>query len=491
MRIQAINNNYYKYRSFAPETKTQTYSKMQNVTFKALFYSKDEKSPLQEKFDIGLAALEDEKTILLVTRDREVADYQIKRNVDSIEIPIEKMYILNYNDIKIKDSKNFVIYKKDGNFKFLNIDSIFGTDILNYKDEKYDSDIHSVSPNTTKTLKNGNCIIMDSFTTPPVIFQTPKVYNPKRAQQILEYKTFFDTEKTIKSHNTAAISRFLAPPKKTNSTQKEFTFADVGGLDDIILELRKYVLRPINFPEVFEHLRLNKGILLSGPPRCGKTLLGKALANEAGMNYKYMNANEFTVGVYGGSEEKARGVFDTIMKEPTILFIDEIDAIGKERTGGHNAQYDDKFLTQLLGSMSDLEKSETMSFVIAATNRKDLLDKALIETGRFGLHLDVPLPSEKALEAIYNVHAKKQPFEDDINVKEFIPYMFENKFNGSDVAETITNAYFNALERLGMNAKMDAKTFTYNDLKLIKIAKEDIWEAMQKLATQKAKIRVM
>ena len=176
------------------------------------------------------------------------------------------------------------------------------------------------------------------------------------------------------------------------------------------------------------------------------------------------------------------------MKEPTILFIDEIDAIGKERSGGHNAQYDDKFLTQLLGSMSDLEKSDTMSFVIAATNRKDLLDKALIETGRFGLHLDVPLPNEAGLEAIYNVHAKKQPFEDDINVKDFIPFMFANKFNGSDVAETITNAYFNALERLGMNAKMDAKTFTYNDLKLIKIAKEDIWNAMRKLAAQKTKI---
>ena len=490
MKVQtiSINNNYYRYRN--PSVKNRVSTPVNNITFNGFF---DKKEPsLQDKFDAGLSALGDEKSILVVTNDKDMANFHLKDLLDNITIPVENMYTLEFSKIKDDDYTNFVIFKKDNNFNILNINPIFSIKVYNPKTKKWADTDDVVERGTIKFLKDGEVILKRGISCDddktPLTFTTPRLYNKNLAKTYLECKSLFDDTEKVKRHNKATIFNFLAPAKKTTSKQKEFTFADIGGLDDIIKELRKYVLRPINAPQVYETIRLNKGILLSGPPRCGKTLLGKALANEAGINFKYMNANEFTMSTHGSSEEKARNVFEQIMKEPTILFIDELDAIGKARgLGGGNAHYDDKFLTQLLGLMSDLEKSDVLSFVIAATNRKDLLDRALIDTGRFGLHLDVPLPNEKALEEIYNVHAKKQPFEDNVDVKEFIPFMLENNFNGSDVAETITNAFFNTLERLGLNAKIDAKTFTYEDKKLIKIAKEDIWAAMKKLATQKAK----
>ena len=491
MKVQAINNNYYRYKNSSINKKITM--PVQTVNFKGLFDKKE--LTLQDKFEAALSALGDEKSILVVTNSREQADYGLKDFCSNVNIPIENMYTLEFPKKNEEDFINFVVFKKNNQFYFMNINVTFGIRAYDPIQKKWAGAEDYIDRGKTKILKNGEVILkrgMDcNDDKTPFKFNTPRSYNTTLAKSYLEYKSLFESKNKIEEHNKATISRFLAPPKKIDSNQKEFTFADIGGLDNIIAELRKYVLRPINYPQAFATLRLNKGILLSGPPRCGKTLLGKALANEAGIKFKYMNANEFTKSTHGSSEEKARNVFEEIMKEPTILFIDELDAIGKARgLGGGNAHYDDKFLNQLLGLMSDLEKSDVLSFVIAATNRKDLLDEALIDTGRIGLHLEVPLPDKNALESIYNVHAKKQPFEDDVNVKDFIPYMFENKFNGSDVAEIITNGYFNALERLGMNAKIDAKTFTYNDLKLIKISKDDIWNAMKKLADQKAKIKI-
>ncbi len=180
-----------------------------------------------------------------------------------------------------------------------------------------------------------------------------------------------------------------------------------------------------------------------------------------------------------------RSSFAQIMEEPSILFIDEFDSIAKTRQGSQQSVHDDSVVNQFLGCMSDLEKSNVISFVIAATNRKDLLDGAMTSSGRFGLHLEIPMPDEKALEAIYAIHAKGKNYDKDVSVPELITEMKDNNFNGSDVAEMISIGYFNALERLGMNAKMDAGTFTMQDLKKISIAREDLISAIKKIAEQK------
>ena len=267
---------------------------------------------------------------------------------------------------------------------------------------------------------------------------------------------------------------------------KGITFEDIGGLNDAIETLRKYVVRPINYPQVYQNIRLNKGILLYGPPRCGKTMLGKALANEVNAKYREYNANEFKSSTVGASESNIRQVFkQAVADAPSITFIDEFDSIAKPRDGSSNARFDDPMVNQFLGCMSDLEKCAVPAFIIAATNMKKLIDPALLASGRFGLHIEVPMPDLTGLKQIFNIHARKQHIMNDVSVNELAQTMLENKFNGSDVAEMITDAFFNVLERLGFNKKMDNKTFTFSDLEKIALTMNDFIKAIQRITKQK------
>ena len=495
MKVQSINNKFYY--NIATNVQNKNIS---SPSFCALSWSGKEKTgnqvnwrgaedsnkPLsftQQMLNYGFEAL-DENTLFITTTNEAKSNYALNQYKDKIGVPILKTYTLNVipelnKDWSEETDRNFAFFKKDDEYYILSLASMFGTSLINPKTkEKYD-----LRPGEVKKLENGTEILafISLDFNNKIIFEKPSAYRTSNAKKYLHYSTVDPI-----AHNTRAVSALTSPKsQKADKVNKNFTFADIGGLDDTIEELKKFVLRPINYPKVYENVRLNKGILLYGPPRCGKTLLGKALANEAGIKYKYINASEFTHSTHGSSEKIARDVFKEIMAEPTILFIDEIDGIGKQRTGNANAQYDDKFLTQFLGCMSDLEKSNINSFVIAATNRKDLLDSALLDPGRFGLHLEILPPDKKGIGQIFDIHSKKQKFADDFDKEAIVDTMHSHKFNGSDIAETITNAYFGTIERLGLDKKMDAKTFIFEDLKSIKISQEDLLSAIKKLAKQK------
>lgn len=475
MRVIATNNYIIPSTSYQEKQA----KKITNPGFTGIFSNKPNAF---ECVKYGIEAL-DESSLFIATTNRENSNFNLNQYKDKIDIPVIKTYTLdvtkeNNPDWAYKGTNNFAIFKKKDDYYILNLNSLW--DINIYKGE-YDRETSPLKPGEIRKLESGMKIdVLSTFSDKnQLFFERPKKYNTTNAEKYLDVKTT-----DAKRINNGTIKN-LTSETKTNKNSRVFTFADVGGLDNVLDELKKYVIRPINYPEVFKDIRLNKGILLYGPPRCGKTLIGKALAEEAKVPYKYMNANEFKHAHVGESEAIVRRTFDSLISEPTILFIDEFDAIGKARDGSSNARYDDSLVNQILGSMSDLEKSNMNSFVIAATNRRDLLDKALTATGRFGLHLEVPLPNAEGLEQIYKIHAKNKSFGDDVSLKELIPLMLENSFNGSDIAEMITNGYFNALERLGLNKKMDARTFSYEDLKSIKIVKRDLTSAITKIAKQK------
>ena len=437
-----------------------------------------------EKFGFGSEAL-DNNTAFIVSQAKKLEDtlYNFRQNAEKIDTPIFKIYTLSVPDTeygKFNRSENFCLFKKDNEYFVMGLSGLIFP-----KGETFTGDNNSVECGEIRKIYNDTKFSKYIGDEKPFQFFIPKRFDQSKADKYLSVNTRFLKKEEIQKFNSTSIAKLTRPEKKKDKVSKEFTFADIGGLDDIIEDLRKYVIRPINYPEVFENVRLNKGILLYGPPRCGKTLLGKALANEAGVEFKYLNANEFKNSAVGASESSVRKAIESIMQKPSILFLDEFDAIGKKREGSHNARYDDSVVNQLLGSMSDLEKSNAMSFIIAATNRKDLLDDALIASGRFGLHLEVPMPNEEALGAIYDIHTKKQPIDGNVSKQSIVSQMFENKFNGSDVAEMVAIAYFNALDRLGMNRKMDAKQFLFEDLRKILISKEDLELAIKKIGLQK------
>ena len=453
-----------------------------NMVFRGIFGSPD----VSEKFRYGLEAL-DEHSLLVVTSNEEIADMILSQNSDKIDTPILKKYTLN---VEKKDLKNkitldsdFVIFKKQDKFFIMGVGNLFPLTVQRPK-EDFDSDKHQFKAGLVKELRAGEEIRTGELLwgeKPKFVSNPPYKYNPSNAEKYLKVKSITN----LKEFNKRTVTS-LCTETNTSDDKKVFTFADIGGLDEAIATLKKYVVRPINYPKVFENIRLNKGILLWGPPRCGKTLLGKALASETGAKYREFNANEFKSAQVGASEASIRDVFQKAMADaPSITFIDEFDSIAKTRDGSSNARFDDPIVNQFLGCMSDLEKSKAPAFIVAATNMKNLIDPALLASGRFGLHIEIPMPNLEGLKQIFKIHSKNQPLFGDVSVDKLVTAMFENKFNGADVAEMITDAFFNAIERLGLHEKMDARTFGFEDLKKILISNADFEKALERLAKQK------
>jgi len=196
---------------------------------------------------------------------------------------------------------------------------------------------------------------------------------------------------------------------------------DVGGLQDVKQRLREAVEWPMKYAELFRsfHLSPTKGLLLSGPPGCGKTLIAKALASETEVNFISVKGPELMSMYVGESERGVREVFHKARQAaPCIVFFDEIDALASTRaSGGHqDAGVGGRVLSQLLTELDGIEELKGV-LVLAATNRCDLLDPALLRPGRFDLQIELPLPDQTAREKIFQVHLRDRPLAKDVTAK--------------------------------------------------------------------------
>jgi len=192
---------------------------------------------------------------------------------------------------------------------------------------------------------------------------------------------------------------------------------DVGGLAEVKQRLREAVQWPLQYAELFESLRLTppKGALLCGPPGCGKTLLAKALGTESGVNFIAIKGPELLSMYVGESERGLRDVFHKARQAaPCIIFFDEIDALASTRSRGReDSGVSGRVLSQLLTELDGIEELKGV-LVLAATNRYDLLDPALLRPGRFDVHLDLPLPDRPVREKIFQVHLRDRPVARDV-----------------------------------------------------------------------------
>ena len=457
-----------------------------NISFHGLFNkSPNEEQKVEARFNSVLPHL-DQNSLLLFANDLDNAANLLIQYNAVLDFPLSNIYFVKNN---LNTASLAVFRAKDGKYKIFKLHMLDNAMLLEGGKEEYGVNVKKTYINTADEpveLKN-NDYIRFGFIRQENFIKT-NIF-PRDSEKIfakeVEKISYFENKDNIKKYN-ASILLNLTKPRETTPTERKITFKDVGGQDENIKILEQKVMFPLKYPAFYKDFRLNKGIMLSGPPRCGKTLLALALANELGINFIKLSADDLTHANVGKTEENWRKVFDSARKnQPSIIFIDEFDAIAKQRSGGDMARYQDNVVNQLLSLMSDLEKTKVPAFIIAATNRKDLLDPALVASGRFGLHLEVPMPDEKGLKQIFNIHIKNKQVMDEVSVDELVRMMSSHKFNGSDVAEAITNAYFNALERLGMFEKMDSRTFTYADLQKIAISKEDFYIAMQKIVRQK------
>ncbi len=210
---------------------------------------------------------------------------------------------------------------------------------------------------------------------------------------------------------------------------------DVGGLEAIKSQLKEAVQWPLQYAELFEAFRLKppKGLLLTGPPGCGKTLLAKALASETEVNFIPVKGPELLSMYVGESERGLREVFHKARQSaPCILFFDEIDALAASRTGSgrEDSGVTGRVLSQLLTELDGIEELKGV-FVLAATNRPELLDPALSRPGRFDIQMALPLPDEAARAKIFEVHLRDRPIDPEVTAA-WLAQRTEG-FSGADI----------------------------------------------------------
>ncbi|MEM2725972.1 MAG: CDC48 family AAA ATPase [Candidatus Bathyarchaeia archaeon] len=255
---------------------------------------------------------------------------------------------------------------------------------------------------------------------------------------------------------------------------------DIGGLKDVKLELQEAVEWPLKYPEIFEHMdaRPPKGILLYGPPGTGKTLLAKAVANESEANFISVKGPELLSKWVGESERAVREVFRKAKQAaPSIIFFDEIDAIAPIRGGGYgDSGVTERVISQLLTEMDGIEELRGV-VVIAATNRPDIVDPALLRPGRFDKLLYVPLPDLEARKEILKIHLRKKPLAEDIDIDELAKRT--EGYTGADLAAICNTAVMLAIREHIMNSKgpEEAK----ENLKELKVYKRHFEEALKKV----------
>lgn len=223
--------------------------------------------------------------------------------------------------------------------------------------------------------------------------------------------------------------------------QIKTTFADVAGVDEAkedVSELVEYLRDPARFQKLGG--KIPRGVLMSGPPGTGKTLLAKAIAGEAKVPFFSISGSDFVEMFVGVGASRVRDMFDQAKKQaPCIIFIDEIDAVGRHRGGGHGGGHDEReqTLNQLLVEMDGFEGSEGV-IVIAATNRPDVLDRALLRPGRFDRQVYVGLPDIRGREQILKVHMRKVPLDEAVNAS--VIARGTPGFSGADLANLVNEA---------------------------------------------------
>ena len=247
-----------------------------------------------------------------------------------------------------------------------------------------------------------------------------------------------------------------------SSQQKKVTFKDVAGVEEAKEELQE-IIEFLREPQKFQKLggRIPKGVLLIGPPGTGKTLLARAIAGEANVPFFSISGSDFVEMFVGVGASRVRDLFEQGKKNaPCIIFIDEIDAVGRHRGAGLGGGHDEReqTLNQLLVEMDGFESNEGV-ILVAATNRPDVLDPALLRPGRFDRRVVVDLPDVRGREQILKVHTKKIPLSDDVEL--MVIARGTPRFAGADLANLVNEAALIA-------ARQNRKVVTMYDFEMAK-----------------------
>lgn len=258
------------------------------------------------------------------------------------------------------------------------------------------------------------------------------------------------------------------------------TYDEIGGIEGILQSVREIIEIPQKNPDLFKHLGIkpHKGVLLHGPPGCGKTLIAKAIANQVQAHFISIKGPELISKWHGQSEENLRNIFEEARKfSPSIIFFDEIDSIAQRRSSEETLRLDSRFVNQLLTLMDGMEEYADVK-IIATTNRIELLDEALLRSGRFDYHIKVEKPDLKGCRKIFYIHTREMPIEPGFNSTLFASHLLG--LTGSDIAFVAREAAYNCMRRV-LSKQLSDKDFDFSDVDLntLMITEIDFLKAQQ------------
>jgi len=350
----------------------------------------------------------------------------------------------NIKDVNVED-RDFTTFYQDVKAKKIKSVTIMGEDLdgEDFSGKKFKTTIPAdASWDLVQTLDNYNVLVkIEKSSNNSLMY----VFLSSWLPFILLIGFWIFLMRQMQSGGNKALSFGKSRARLMSSQQKKITFKDVAGVEEAKEELTE-IIEFLKEPQKFQKLggRIPKGVLLMGPPGTGKTLLARSIAGEANVPFFSISGSDFVEMFVGVGASRVRDLFEQGKKNaPCIIFIDEIDAVGRHRGAGLGGGHDEReqTLNQLLVEMDGFESNDGV-ILIAASNRPDVLDPALLRPGRFDRQVVVPLPDIRGREGIIKVHTRKIPISEDVDIS--VIARGTPGFSGAALANLVNEAALNA-----------------------------------------------